>query len=243
MSLSQLSLSLSCSPFPVYRCVVIEKCARCVVVLGVVENTVTVNSCAGIKLVTACRRLHVRYKQTAIQTPTDSVSYLSSSSQCTFHLLTATHPVLFSSSHTLTFAPYNTHYPRLGVHLDQCGLSPVVNYWDCPINLVGGVTQGAVWSLMDPAEFVSMEIPFKLKGDTKVCVHIVNASCQCSDYCFHGHHLGQSMHATSVVQRCSSFSKAVRTDRLGCFNLYGCFYISLLTEESRNGTQLYRTLH
>ena len=40
----------------------IEKCARCVIVLGAVERAVSVSSCAGIKLVTACRRLHIRYK-------------------------------------------------------------------------------------------------------------------------------------------------------------------------------------
>lgn len=96
--------------------------------------------------------------------------HLSSSSQCTFHLLTATRPVIFANCHTLSFAPYNTHYPRLNQHLVQCGLLPTVNYWDQPISLVGGASEGRVWSLMDPREFVSIEIPFKLSGDTKVLV-------------------------------------------------------------------------
>ena len=50
------------------RCVMIEKCARCVIVLGAVERAVTVTSCAGIKLVTAGRRLHIKYETINVST-------------------------------------------------------------------------------------------------------------------------------------------------------------------------------
>lgn len=43
-----------------FRCVVIEKCSHCVIVLGAVERCVSLNHCTGICLVTACRRVMIR---------------------------------------------------------------------------------------------------------------------------------------------------------------------------------------
>ena len=39
----------------------VEKCSRCVLVLGVVQAAVSVSNCDSITVITACRRLQVRY--------------------------------------------------------------------------------------------------------------------------------------------------------------------------------------
>ena len=93
---------------------------------------------------------------------------LSGSTQCVFHLLTATRPVLFPNNQDLTFAPYNTHYPLLGEHLERAGLVPHVNAWDHPISLVGGDGGRGAWCFMSPDSFYKMDIPFKMEGATKV---------------------------------------------------------------------------
>ncbi|XP_019850078.1 PREDICTED: TBCC domain-containing protein 1-like [Amphimedon queenslandica] len=128
------------------KSIVIEKCSRCVLVLGTVERSIIINNCNALCLVTACRRLH-----------------MSSTSHSAIHLLTMTPPLLFPSNRDIIFAPYNTYYPQLETHLASAGLSPDINMWDKPHLL----SPGSDWSLMDPRNFYSMEVPFVMEGDTK----------------------------------------------------------------------------
>ena len=44
------------------RVVQVEKCSHCLLVLGAVETALTINNCDSITVVTACRRLHVRWE-------------------------------------------------------------------------------------------------------------------------------------------------------------------------------------
>lgn len=44
----------------VCRFVSIEKCSNCQIVLGPVEQVVTVANCEEVTLVTLCRKLHIR---------------------------------------------------------------------------------------------------------------------------------------------------------------------------------------
>lgn len=132
------------------KAVQVEKCSHCQLVLGAVETAVTVSNCDSVVIITACRRLHV-----------------SSSSLCTFHLLTSTRPVIFPPSHDLTFAPYNTHYPSLEKHMDQCGLRHSINCWDKPLCLGTVEAESDVWRVMSPDVFRPIAIPFKLEGETQ----------------------------------------------------------------------------
>ncbi|KAL5477734.1 hypothetical protein EMCRGX_G024572 [Ephydatia muelleri] len=132
------------------RAVYIEKCSHCLLVLGAVETAITVNNCDSITIVAMCRRLHI-----------------SSSSMCTFHILTATRPVILAASLQITFAPYNTHYPALEKHMQQCGLMCGVNYWNQPLCLGTGEDETKVWCTLPPEDFRPYAIPFKLEGDTK----------------------------------------------------------------------------
>lgn len=77
-----------------------------------------------------------------------------------------TRPVLFASNSNLVFAPYNTHYQQLESHLDRVGLIANVNCWNNPLCLT--LADSSVWSLMDPDNFYTMEIPFIVEGSTLV---------------------------------------------------------------------------
>ena len=44
------------------RVVQVERCSHCLLVLGAVETALTINNCDSITVVTACRRLHVRWE-------------------------------------------------------------------------------------------------------------------------------------------------------------------------------------
>ena len=92
-----------------------------------------------------------------------------------------TRPLLLASNNNLTFAPYNTCYPLLGDHLQRCGLVPTLNIWDSPLSMTTGETT-ATWSLMDPADFYTMEIPFVMEGPTKVSDKLMLYSFQGENY-------------------------------------------------------------
>ena len=138
----------------------VEKCSHCLLVLGAVGSTVAVSNCDSITVVTACRKLHVRYIEmitglriihgnenmteclnNIINTfmSTHTHTHHSSSSLCAFHLLTMTRPLIFPSCFHLSLAPYNTHYPQLETHLLASGLSArVKNYWNDPLIIGNG---------------------------------------------------------------------------------------------------------
>ncbi|XP_005999142.1 TBCC domain-containing protein 1 isoform X2 [Latimeria chalumnae] len=68
------------------RSVIIEKCRNSIFILGPVQTTVHIHSCDNIKVIVVCHRLST-----------------SSSTGCTFHVLTATRPLILNGSRGSSF--------------------------------------------------------------------------------------------------------------------------------------------
>ncbi|KAF7655659.1 hypothetical protein LDENG_00052630 [Lucifuga dentata] len=142
------------------RSVSVDKCRDTMVVLGPVEISVHVNSCKNVRVVCVAGRVVVR-----------------SSSGCTIHALTPTHPLLLPGNSDITLGPFHTYYPSLEEDMASVGLAVVPNAWDKPL-LLG--TEGLVpfphksssspdpacYRLLPPAEFDSLAVPFHMNGDT-----------------------------------------------------------------------------
>ena len=128
------------------RAALISKCKNVVVVLGCVETTVHVTACENVTLIACCRRLTVAV-----------------SKRCTFHLLTPSSPLVLGFNEDLTFAPYNTSYPELSRHLDLCNIGTTTNRWNKPyvMGAVSAEAETMSWKLLDPADFLTLAIPFE----------------------------------------------------------------------------------
>uniref|UniRef100_G1MUM8 TBCC domain-containing protein 1 n=1 Tax=Meleagris gallopavo TaxID=9103 RepID=G1MUM8_MELGA len=129
--------------------VTIEKCQNSTFVLGPVEASVHVHSCDNIKVITVCRCLS-----------------LSSTTGCTFHILTPTQPLILAGNQAISFAPFHTHYPMLEDHMAQVGLATVPNYWDSPMLVCKEGSDASVFRLLPPLDFYTFVIPFEMEGDT-----------------------------------------------------------------------------
>ncbi|XP_075686072.1 TBCC domain-containing protein 1 isoform X1 [Rhinoderma darwinii] len=130
------------------RCVTIEKCRHSTIILGPVQTVLHVQMCDHVTVISACQRLS-----------------LLSTTNCTFHILTPTRPLLFSGNQCVVFAPFHTHYSMLEDHMGQTGLATLPNYWDRP-QLLSTENDNQVWKLMSPREFYPFVIPFEMEGDT-----------------------------------------------------------------------------
>ncbi|XP_063790189.1 TBCC domain-containing protein 1 isoform X2 [Pseudophryne corroboree] len=130
------------------RCVTIEKCRNSTIILGPVQTVLHVQMCDHVKVISVCQRLS-----------------LSSTTSCTFHVLTPTRPLLFSGNQGAVFAPFHTHYSMLEDHMGQTGLATVPNYWDRP-QFLSAETDHQAWKLMSPREFYTFVVPFEIEGDT-----------------------------------------------------------------------------
>ncbi|XP_065604452.1 TBCC domain-containing protein 1 [Cyrtonyx montezumae] len=129
--------------------VTIEKCRNSTFVLGPVEASVHVHSCDHIKVITVCHCLS-----------------LSSTTDCTFHILTPTQPLILAGNQAVSFAPFHTHYPMLEDHMAQVGLATVPNYWDSPMLLCKEGSDSSIFRLLPPMDFYTFVIPFEMEGDT-----------------------------------------------------------------------------
>ncbi|XP_042734510.1 TBCC domain-containing protein 1 [Tympanuchus pallidicinctus] len=129
--------------------VTIEKCQNSTFVLGPVEASVHVHSCDNIKVITVCHCLS-----------------LSSTTGCTFHILTPTQPLILAGNQAISFAPFHTHYPMLEDHMAQVGLATVPNYWDSPMLVCKEGSDASVFRLLPPLDFYTFVIPFEMEGDT-----------------------------------------------------------------------------
>ncbi|NXP03429.1 TBCC1 protein, partial [Thinocorus orbignyianus] len=131
------------------RSVTIEKCRNSTFVLGPVQASVHVHSCDNVKVVVVCHRL-----------------CLSSTSGCTFYLLTPTQPLILLGNEAISFAPFHTHYPMLEDHMAQVGLATLPNYWDSPMLVCKESGDTGVFRLLPPSDFYTFVIPFEMEGDT-----------------------------------------------------------------------------
>ena len=78
--------------------------------------------------------------RTPILTPLPTHSTSSSSTVgSVLYLHSLTQPIVFGGCSSLHFAPYNTHYPQLGQHLQESALQPdATNQWDNPLIISEG---------------------------------------------------------------------------------------------------------
>ncbi|XP_052013948.1 TBCC domain-containing protein 1 isoform X2 [Apodemus sylvaticus] len=131
------------------RSMTIEKCRNSTFVLGPVETALHLHDCENLKVVAVCHRLSI-----------------SSTTGCTFHIMTPSRPLILSGNQTVTFAPFHTHYPLLEDHMARTGLATVPNYWDNPMVVCREGTDTKVFRLLPPSEFYVFIIPFEMEGDT-----------------------------------------------------------------------------
>uniref|UniRef100_A0A493T242 TBCC domain-containing protein 1 n=1 Tax=Anas platyrhynchos platyrhynchos TaxID=8840 RepID=A0A493T242_ANAPP len=131
------------------RSVTIEKCRNSTFVLGPVEVSVHVHSCDNVKVIAVCYSLS-----------------LSSTTGCTFHVLTPTQPLILAGNQAVSLAPFHTHYPMLEDHMAQVGLATLPNYWDSPMLLGKESSDTSVFRLLPPSDFYTFVIPFEMEGDT-----------------------------------------------------------------------------
>uniref|UniRef100_A0A5F9C3W5 TBCC domain-containing protein 1 n=1 Tax=Oryctolagus cuniculus TaxID=9986 RepID=A0A5F9C3W5_RABIT len=131
------------------RSVTIEKCRNSTFVLGPTETALHLYSCDNVKVIAVCRRLSV-----------------SSTTDCIFHILTPTRPLILSGNQRVTFAPFHTHYPMLEDHMARTGLATVPNYWDNPMVVCKENSDTSVFRLLPPSEFYVFITPFEMEGDT-----------------------------------------------------------------------------
>ncbi|XP_063286269.1 TBCC domain-containing protein 1 [Pelobates fuscus] len=131
------------------RSVTVEKCHNSTIILGPVQSSLHVQMCDNVKIINVCQRLS-----------------LLSTTNCTFHVLTPTRPLLFSGNQGVVFAPYHTYYPMLEDHMGQTGLATLPNYWDRPLSLAVDNSDQKVWKLISPREFTTFVVPFEMEGDT-----------------------------------------------------------------------------
>lgn len=132
-----------------HRSVTIEKCRNSTFVLGPVQASVHVHSCDNVKVIVVCHRL-----------------CLSSTSGCTFYILTPTQPLILSGNQAVSFAPFHTHYPMLEDHMAQVGLATLPNYWDSPMLVCKESGDMSFFRLLPPSDFYTFVIPFEMEGDT-----------------------------------------------------------------------------
>ncbi|XP_028635533.1 TBCC domain-containing protein 1 [Grammomys surdaster] len=131
------------------RSMTIEKCRNSTFVLGPVETALHLHDCENLKVIAVCHRLSI-----------------SSTTGCTFHIMTPSRPLILSGNQTVTFAPFHTHYPMLEDHMARTGLATVPNYWDNPMVVCREGTDTRVFRLLPPSEFYIFIIPFEMEGDT-----------------------------------------------------------------------------
>ncbi|XP_031220454.1 TBCC domain-containing protein 1 [Mastomys coucha] len=131
------------------RSMTIEKCRNSTFVLGPVETALHLHDCENLKVIAVCHRLSI-----------------SSTTGCTFHIMTPSRPLILSGNQTVTFAPFHTHYPMLEDHMARTGLATVPNYWDNPMVVCREGTDTRVFRLLPPSEFYVFIIPFEMEGDT-----------------------------------------------------------------------------
>ncbi|ODM97922.1 TBCC domain-containing protein 1 [Orchesella cincta] len=142
----------------VHTMVLIQKCHGVTINIGVATKVVKIVDCSNIT-VTGVGRLFIICDVT----------------KSTFHLLTPCSPILCGTrNQEINFAPYNTYYPTLSIHMKMAGLSADVQKWSKPLEIGSdGIPQQAKiqtsnnnnnCSLLRPEQFIITFYPFKSLG-------------------------------------------------------------------------------
>ncbi|XP_065830477.1 TBCC domain-containing protein 1-like [Oscarella lobularis] len=157
--------SLSDATVQVYRCrnaflyllaplkhASIDNCRQVIIVLGAVEGVVSVTKCVQCTIIAICGNVHI-----------------SDCSQCTFHVSCLARPILLARNEHLVLAPYHTHYPTLGEHVEKAGLTTTYNCWNNPIEFGLGTDEDTppVYRLMPPSSFSPFVVPVTMDGPLK----------------------------------------------------------------------------
>jgi len=122
--------------------ITINKSTSSIILTGPVSNTVKVSGCRNLTIVTLARRI-------VIQECLD----------CTFYIFSPTRPVMSTTCHNITFAPFNTNYLGLEEDLARASLGKdIYNEWNNPILMSS--TEREIFSLLDPSMFDSLCLPF-----------------------------------------------------------------------------------
>ena len=123
-------------------CININKSTSSIILTGPVSNTVKVSGCRNLTIITLARRI-------IIQECLD----------CTFYIFTPSRPVMSTTCHNITFAPFNTNYLGLEEDLTRARLKKEIqNEWNNPIQM--SYTEREIFSLLDPFMFDSLCLPF-----------------------------------------------------------------------------------
>ncbi|KAL4839927.1 hypothetical protein H8958_011791 [Nasalis larvatus] len=126
----------------IHHCSESFKCRNSTFVLGPVATMLYLHSCDNVKVIVVCHHLSI-----------------SSATGCVFHILMPMCPLILSGSQVVTFAPFHTHYPMLG-------LATVRNYWNNPMVVCRENSDTSVFWLLPPSELYVFIISFEMEEDT-----------------------------------------------------------------------------
>lgn len=135
------------------RCVSIHNCHDTTIVLGPVSSCIYVSNCKDVTVRVIARRL-----------------WISDTANSSFYLLVPTRPLIVGNKNdSITFAPYNSTYPRLDEQMAEAGLAFVPNFWNIPLCLSSDcrVEDSKCWQTLPPEEFFKFCIPFEIEGPHK----------------------------------------------------------------------------
>jgi len=148
----------------------IKGCEDCVIVSGVCKSLLSVEGCSNCKIISISKAIKIE-----------------ETNDTTFYLCTNTRPVLTLGNSRLLFAPYNTYYSQIDVHIQaaQIKIGLKENLWNSPMDYtraraaslsiarrdrtVGRTAdeKEKSYSLLKPDEFTPFVVPFHLPGNTK----------------------------------------------------------------------------
>jgi len=149
--------------------IMIKGCEDCVIVTGVCKNLLSVENCSNCKIIAISKAIRIE-----------------ESNDTTFYLCVNTRPVLTVGNNRLIFAPYNTYYSQVDVHIQtaliKTGLKE--NLWNSPMDYTRARAASLSiarrnpsrtsteekersYSVMKPADFTPFVVPFHLPGNTK----------------------------------------------------------------------------
>ncbi|CAL8111026.1 unnamed protein product [Orchesella dallaii] len=142
----------------VHTMILIQKCHGVTINIGVATKVIKISDCSNITI-TGVGRIFIICDVT----------------RSTFHLLTPCSPILCGAKNReINFAPYNTSYPTLSIHMKMAGISANVQNWNKPLEIGSdGTVQIAKTSyvsncaLLRPEQFSMSFFPFKSLGSRR----------------------------------------------------------------------------
>jgi len=149
--------------------ITIKGCEECVIVTGVCKSLLSVESCSNCKIISISKAVKIE-----------------ESNDTTFYLCTNTRPVLTVGNNRLLFAPYNTYYSQLDVHIQTAQIKTGMkeNLWNSPMDYTRARAASLSiarrdrsqsrteekeksYSLLKLDDFTNFVVPFHLPGNTK----------------------------------------------------------------------------